>query len=105
MRLEDLVIITDKEHPLKYRGYVKSRHVDFVITDLRLNAVAAIELDDPSHNNMKVAKIDRFKNELFKTINVPLIRIKTGTEYATQLAVVFDQLNLNTNTTMAKNAP
>lgn len=105
VRLEDIVYVTDKEHPLKYRGYVKARHVDFIVTDIRLNTLAGIELDDPSHNNFKAAKTDRFKTELFKTINVPLIRIKTGTEYATQLAVVFDQLNLNTNTTMTKNAP
>lgn len=105
VRLEDLVYITDKEHPFKYRGYVKSRHVDFVITDIRLNALAAIELDDPSHNTYKAAKTDRFKNELFKTINTPLIRIKTGTDYLTQITVVFDNLNFNANTTMSKTQP
>ena len=105
VRLEDLVYVTDKEHPLRYRGYVKSRHVDFVITDIRLNALAAIELDDPSHDTYKAAKTDRFKNELFKTINVPLIRVKTGTDYITQITIIFDNLNFNTNTTMAKTQP
>lgn len=105
VRLEDLVYVTDKEHPFKYRGYVKSRHVDFVITDIRLNALAAIELDDPSHETYKAAKTDRFKNELFKKINVPLVRIKTGTDYITQITIIFDNLNFNTNTTMAKTQP
>ena len=105
VRLEDLVYITDKEHPFKYRGYVKSRHVDFVITDIRLNALAAIELDDPSHDTYKAAKTDRFKNELFKTINVPLVRVKTGTDYITQITIIFDNLNFNANTTMSKTQP
>ena len=39
-------------------------------------------------------KTDKFKNELFKTIGVPLIRIKVGTDYAMQLNAVFNHLNL-----------
>ena len=34
------------------------------------------------------------KNELFKTIEVPLIRIRVGTDYATELNAIFNQLNL-----------
>ncbi len=94
VRLEDVAYVTDKNNRLKYRGYVKSRHIDFILVTMRCEILAGVELDDPSHDNEKAAKTDRFKNELFKTIEVPLIRIKVGTDYATELNTVFNQLNL-----------
>ena len=56
--------------------------------------IAAIELDDPSHDTAAAAKTDLFKDELFKTIGVPLIRIKTGTNYAAQINAAFDNMHL-----------
>ncbi|MDE7211838.1 MAG: DUF2726 domain-containing protein, partial [Lachnospiraceae bacterium] len=35
---------------MKYRGYIKSRHVDFLICDSALHILAALELNDPSHS-------------------------------------------------------
>lgn len=61
---------------------------------MRCEILAGVELDDPSHDNEKAAKTDKFKNELFKTIEVPLIRIRVGTDYATELNTVFNRLNL-----------
>ena len=94
VRLEDVAYVTDKNNRLKYRGYVKSRHIDFILVNMRCEILAGVELDDPSHDNAKAAKTDKFKNELFKTIEVPLIRIRVGTDYATQLNEVFNRLNL-----------
>lgn len=94
VRLEDVAYVTDKTNRLKYRGYVKSRHIDFILVNMRCEILAGVELDDPSHDTEKAAKTDKFKNELFKTIEVPLIRIKVGTDYATQLNAVFNRLNL-----------
>ena len=48
VRLEDFIDVTDKKNRMKYRGYIKSRHVDFIITDSKLNLLCGIELDDPS---------------------------------------------------------
>ena len=92
VRLEDIIYVTDKQNRNKYRGYIKSRHVDFVLLDSNCETVAAIELDDPSHNTKKAAKADNFKNELFYTVKIPLIRICTGTDYITEINYAFDTL-------------
>ena len=78
VRLEDFIQVTTKEELFKYRGYIKSRHVDFLICDNKLNIIAAIELDDSSHNTSKAQKTDIFKNHLFHTIQIPLHRIPTS---------------------------
>ncbi len=81
VRLEDLAEVTDKNNLYKWRGYIKSRHVDFILTDNKLNVLAAIELDDSSHNSKKVQNTDTFKNNFFKKIGIPLFRIRTGQDY------------------------
>ena len=94
VRLEDIICVTDKENRNKYRGYIKSRHVDFVLIDKYYQTVAAIELDDPSHNTKKAAEIDAFKNELFETVEIPLIRIDVKDNYSRELNYAFDELQI-----------
>lgn len=94
VRLEDIIFVTDKKNRNKYRGYIKSRHVDFVLLDKACQTVAAIELDDPSHNTAKAAKTDQFKNELFLKVGIPLIRICAGTDYIKEINYAFDELKL-----------
>lgn len=77
VRLEDLCYTTSKSHVKKFRGYINSRHVDFIICDREMHILAAIELDDPSHNSKEAKKIDNFKNDLFSAIDIPLYRVKT----------------------------
>ena len=93
VRLEDIIFVTEKKYREQYRGYIKSRHVDFVLLDKACNTVAAIELDDPSHNTEKAMKTDQFKNELFYKVGIPLIRICTGTDYIKEINYAFDELN------------
>lgn len=78
VRMEDFLIVTDKKNTLKYRGYIRSRHIDFMICDYRLYLLAGIELDDNSHYNKNAAEIDEFKNKVFQKINLPLFRIKVS---------------------------
>ena len=85
VRLEDFIEVTDKTNISKYRGYIKSRHVDFILCDNKLNIVAAIELDDSSHNSAKAQKTDEFKNNLFNTINIKLFRITYKKDYNSQI--------------------
>ena len=94
VRLEDIICVTDTENINKYRGYIKSRHVDFVLIDEYFETVAAIELDDPSHNTKKAAEIDAFKNELFDTVEIPLIRIDVEDDYSQEINYAFDELQL-----------
>ena len=66
VRLEDFIDVTDKQEIFKYRGYIKSRHVDFLICDNNLHILFAIELDDKTHNSEKAKNTDEFKNKLFE---------------------------------------
>ena len=80
---------------MKYRGYIKSRHVDFLICDNKLNIIMGIELDDNSHNKESAKKTDEFKNKLFETINIPLERVKVSSgDYEQQ---IIDILNKHAN--------
>lgn len=84
VRLEDFIQTTAQEK-MKYRGYIKSRHIDFLICDSKLHIIAALELDDKSHNEKKAQEIDDFKNELYKVIDIPLYRIKTTDTYTEKI--------------------
>ena len=78
VRLEDFINVTVNENKLKYRGYIRSRHVDFILCDRNLNIIAGVELDDNSHKSVEARKIDDFKNKLFYTIRIPLHRVPIG---------------------------
>lgn len=85
VRLEDIAEVTDKQNLMKYRGYIKSRHVDFILCDNKLYGLCAIELDDYSHNYSNAQATDEFKNNLFNAIKLPLFRIKVGCDYNREL--------------------
>lgn len=91
VRLEDFIKVTAQEK-MKYRGYIKSRHIDFLICNSWLKIIAAIELDDPSHNTRKAQNTDTFKNKLFETINLPLYRIKTNDYYLQKIDEILKQI-------------
>lgn len=93
VRMEDFLEVTDKKNLYKYRGYIKSRHIDFIICRRDLTMIAGIELDDSSHNMEKAQKIDEFKNKVFQTINTPLFRVKvTGGSYNEKVAGILNSL-------------
>ena len=91
VRLEDFINVTAQDR-MKYRGYIKSRHVDFVICDSWLKVIATIELDDPSHNTPQAQATDNFKNELFDAIGIPLFRIEVNDFYVIRITEVLEQL-------------
>lgn len=96
VRLEDFIQVTAQEKN-KYRGYIKSRHVDFLICDKKLHILCALELDDTSHNTQKAKATDNFKNELYKTINLPLYRIKTIDNYNDKITEMINNLLQSNN--------
>lgn len=91
VRLEDFIQVTAQEKS-KYRGYIKSRHIDFLICDAKLHVIGALELDDNSHNTQKAQVTDNFKNELYKTIQLPLFRIKTTDNYSEKIKEMIETL-------------
>lgn len=95
VRLEDFIEVNQSENKQKYRGYIKSRHVDFLLCDTKLYIKAGIELDDISHNSVKAQETDELKNNIFKAINIPLYRIKTNTSnYITEINNIISNLNI-----------
>lgn len=65
---------------------IKSRHIDFIIWDKgQSKIVCGIEIDGKSHNSPKAQKNDVFKDTLFKTIGLPLHRIRVGSDFASQI--------------------
>ena len=91
VRLEDFIYVTAQER-MKYRGYIKSRHVDFVICNSWLKVIGAIELDDASHNTQQAQEVDNFKNNLFEAIGIPLFRIKTNDFHVIRITEALEYL-------------
>lgn len=93
VRLEDFIKTTgDGNEKMSLRGRIKSRHVDFLVCDDKLYIKAAIELDDISHSGEKAQAVDQFKNELFTSINLPLIRIQVKKDYTNDITNLLNQL-------------
>lgn len=92
VRLEDFVEITNKQELYKYRGYVKSRHIDFLICDNNLHIKLGIELDDKTHSAEMARNADEFKNKLFDTIQIKLCRINVNDNYEDKIKEIFNSI-------------
>jgi hypothetical protein len=94
-RLEDIIRVK-RGLPEKLRwaarGRVKSRHVDFLITNRAGKPVLAIELDGASHNRRKPSESDKVKTALFKAADIPLHRIIVGEDFDSRAQKIGDML-------------
>ena len=72
-------IIRNKEY--KDFNKIKSKSIDFVITDSNCKIKLCIELDDKTHVTEKRQVRDNFINELFKQVNIKLIRVPVQSYY------------------------
>jgi|GEM_PF-1049878 len=82
VRLEDIVGVKPeiKNERMRWhlRARVKSRHVDFLLTNAKGSPLCAIELDGSSHLGQSAMNADALKDGIFKAVEIPLIRISTG---------------------------
>ncbi len=89
VRLEDIIEVKPQIQNQKVRWHlrnrVKSRHVDFLIINKNGHPVFAIELDGASHSDSKATNADDLKNGLFRAVNIPLWRVKTGENFEKNL--------------------
>jgi len=60
---------------------IRSKSIDFVITDKDCNIKLCIELDDYTHNYKNRKERDTFVNDLFYSVNLPLLRIPVQENY------------------------
>lgn len=88
VRMEDFIDVTTEKYRMKYRGHIKSRHVDFLLCDLHYNLLCAVELDDNSHNTAVAAKTDALKNRIYKSINLRLFRVKVSGDWKRQIVEI-----------------
>src|SRR3989304_438966 len=74
--LEDIFFVSRPNENAGARNRIDRKHLDFLICDAgTLDPVFGIELDDSSHQNSKRVARDMFKDEVFETAGLPLVRV------------------------------
>ena len=63
-----------KSKNIKDFNKIKSKTIDFVITDVNCKIKLCIELDDPTHIKENRQKRDEFVDNLFKELNIKLVK-------------------------------
>jgi very-short-patch-repair endonuclease len=94
VRLEDIVRVKKSikgQTHWQLRGRVKSRHVDYLITNMEGVPMAAIELDGTSHNKAAL-NADMLKDGIFEAVGLPLIRVRSGSNYSQAARRVLSQI-------------
>lgn len=78
VRLADIVSVQKGEKERnKYFNKIQAKHIDFVLCDSDMKFKVLVELDDSTHNRADRRQSDEFKNELFKQVQLPLIRFNS----------------------------
>jgi len=83
-RLEDFVEINeqevmDNEKMADLRNRIKSHHADFLICDRSsTKPLLAVELDDKSHYDAERQERDKYIDDLYKTIDLPIKHFPVG---------------------------
>lgn len=78
-----------KQHWQSAFNKIKAKHFDYVLCDDALEIVAAIELDDSSHQRADRIERDIFVNSACKSAKLPLIRFQTNQDYtSTQIYTI-----------------
>lgn len=88
VRLEDVIVAKrglSKSERASARGRIKSRHVDFVLTDPKSTRVLlVVELDDSSHASERAKKADAFKDGALAAAGVPILRVRASASYVVE---------------------
>ena len=72
----------DTPDSLRHFRKVSQKHVDFVICDVdTLRPLAAVELDDRSHDTAKAKRADAEKDAALAAAGLPLVRFRSAGRY------------------------
>ena len=88
VRVADLLSVTSESRSARHRIFwsIACKHVDFVLVEAQhLRPLAAIELDDSTHQRADRRKRDELLDELFERAEFPLLRFKTASTYSPRL--------------------
>lgn len=88
VRLEDVVSASaaDSSTRNSARGRIKSRHLDFLLTDADFRPILAVEVDGRSHRTERAATTDEMKNQILAAAGVPLLRLQVGADWNAAVA-------------------
>ena len=83
VRLEDVVSASAADNTARNsaRGHIKSRHLDFVLTDEGFRPILAVEVDGASHRTERAATSDEMKSQILASAGVPLLRLPVGADW------------------------
>lgn len=84
VRIADLVEVASPNPAARQQIFrsISGKHVDFVLAEHgSLRPVAALELDDSSHQRKDRRKRDEFVDEVFRIAEIPLLRIRAAASY------------------------
>lgn len=83
IRMADIIEVSEtvnKNEWSKYFSKIKSKHIDFAITDKdNLNILLLIELDDSSHKEKSRVERDNFINQAYISAGIPIARLYYNT--------------------------
>jgi hypothetical protein len=85
VRVADLLIVSSSSSSARYRVFrsIACKHVDFVLAEAEnLHPLAAIELDDSSHQRADRRLRDQLLDDLFEKAALPLIRFRAAATYS-----------------------
>lgn len=75
------ILETKQNNDIKYFNKISNKSIDFVITDRNMEIKMCIELDDYTHKKNSRIERDNFINDLFKDVNIKLLRIPVAYNY------------------------
>ncbi|WOE31680.1 MULTISPECIES: DUF2726 domain-containing protein [unclassified Acinetobacter] len=79
-------IITSKD--IAIRNTFNRKYCDFTICDSNFKALAVIEIDDRSHNDLKVKQSDAYRDKILKEAGLLTIRfLDTATKYEVEKVI------------------
>ena len=80
--IRDIVRIPrDTKKYIAWLNKIDKKHVDFLICDKSLKPIRVIELDDRTHNLPGRIERDKFVDEIFESVSIPIEHIKVESSY------------------------
>lgn len=84
VRLEDIAGAFGPDR-FRLRGFVKSRHVDFLLVDEDWRPVLVVEVDGGSHGRADRQRRDRIVDGVLAAAGIPVLRLLAGADWRGQL--------------------
>jgi hypothetical protein len=88
VRIADLFRVTSASRSARHRIFwsIACKHVDFVLAEAEnLRPLAAIELDDSSHQRADRRRRDELVDDLFEKAALPLLRFRAAAVYSPRM--------------------